>query len=190
MRLFVAVEIAREVAEAAALVVAELRHRVERLAPRSKITWVAPDRLHVTIAFIGASDEERARSIQDALGASVPVEPFDLTVAGLGAFPRTGQPRVLWAGLTEGRALLASVEAVVASRLVACGAGPLPRAYNPQLTVARVREAAGLRAAVLLDGVSDRAIGTTRVDAITLFDSRLSSTGPRYEPLGRIALRA
>jgi 2'-5' RNA ligase len=190
MRLFVAAEIAREVAEAAGVVIAELRHRAGRLAPRSKITWVVPDRLHITIAFIGSSDEEQTRGICDALATSVAVEPFDLTIAGLGAFPRTGQPRVLWAGLTEGREALGRVEDVVATRLAGFGLAREPRAYNPHLTVARVREAAGLRAAALLDGLADRTIGTTRVDAITLFDSRLSSTGPTYEPLRRIALHA
>jgi 2'-5' RNA ligase len=189
MRLFVAVEIEGDVAEAAGVVIATLRRRADRLAPRSKITWVASDRLHITIAFIGASDEARTRRLCEALAADMPVEPFDLTIAGVGAFPRTGQPRVLWAGLRDGRDALLRVEEVAAHRLAAAGVAREPRAYNPHLTVARVREAAGLRAAALLEGLTDRAIGTTRVDAITLFDSRLSSTGPAYVPLQRTQLR-
>jgi 2'-5' RNA ligase len=63
------------------------------------------------------------------------------------------------------------------------------RPYNPHLTLARVREAAGLRAAALFDGLRDSVIGTTPIDAITLFDSRLSSKGPTYAPLLRVPLR-
>jgi 2'-5' RNA ligase len=115
--------------------------------------------------------------------------PFDLTVDGLGAFPRAGQPRVLWAGLARGRESLLRLERVVASRLAEAGIAPEPRAYNPHLTLARVRDAAGLRAAALLDGVSDDPIGTIRIDAFTLFDSRLSSKGPTYVPLQRTPLQ-
>ena len=64
------------------------------------------------------------------------------------------------------------------------------RPYSPHLTLARVREAAGLRSASLLDGLEDRSLGTTRIDAITLFQSRLSPKGPTYVPLLRTSLRA
>ena len=190
MRLFVAVEIAPALGAAVGALIGELRERAARLAPRSRITWVAPDRIHLTVRFIGESDEASAGRIRAALAPEVPVAPFDLTVAGFGAFPRTGQPRVLWAGLTEGREALLQLERVVASRLAAAGVGPEPRAYNPHLTLARVREASGLRAAPLLKGLPEGPIGTTRVEAFTLFDSRLSSKGPTYVPLQRTALQA
>jgi 2'-5' RNA ligase len=66
---------------------------------------------------------------------------------------------------------------------------PEDRPYNPHLTLARVREAVGLRAAPLLDGVSEVVLGVTQVDAITLFESRLSPQGPTYVALHRTALR-
>ena len=188
MRLFVAVEMAPAVAEAAGAIVNELRRRAERLAPRARITWVAPERMHLTIAFIGDAGEERARQICRALEPVLAVPAFELTVAGLGAFPRTGQPRVLWAGLTAGRETLLRLERAVASRLTDPQLAPEARAYNPHLTLARVREASGLRAHALFDGLADEEIGTTPVEAITLFDSRLSSTGPTYVPLQRTIL--
>jgi 2'-5' RNA ligase len=189
MRLFVAVEIGPDVAEAAGVVIDELRRRAVRLAPRARITWVSPDRLHLTVAFIGDADEDRAARIGEVLRADVPAEPFSLTVSGLGAFPKTGQPRVLWAGLTQGRDALLGIERVVAARLAEAGIAPEPRAYNPHLTLARVRDAGGLRAGALLNGLGDDPIGTTAVEAITLFDSRLSSKGPTYVPLQRTVVR-
>lgn len=189
MRLFVAVEITPELAAAARAVIAQLRHRAARLAPDARVTWVAPDRMHLTVAFIGNSDESHTERIRSVLAPPAPLPPFDLTVDGLGAFPRAGQPRVLWAGLARGRESLLRLERVVASRLAEAGIAPEPRAYNPHLTLARVRDAAGLRAAALLDGVSDDPIGTIRIDAFTLFDSRLSSKGPTYVPLQRTPLQ-
>jgi 2'-5' RNA ligase len=51
-----------------------------------------------------------------------------------------------------------------------------------------VRAAPGLRAARLLEGLEKRSLGTTRIDAITLFESRLSPTGPTYVPMLRTSL--
>jgi 2'-5' RNA ligase len=189
VRLFVAVELAEEVARAAGALIDELRRRAQQLAPRSRITWVAPDRLHLTLAFIGPADERRAELIGGALAPAVDLAPFDLTVSGTGAFPRAGEPRVLWAGLSAGRDGLLQLEEVVARRLAGSGVPQQEqRVYNPHLTLARVRDAAGLRSARLLTGLTDAVVGTTRVDTITLFNSQLSSKGPTYVPLQRTRL--
>jgi 2'-5' RNA ligase len=51
-----------------------------------------------------------------------------------------------------------------------------------------VREAAGLRSREWLAAAGAAALGTTRVDAITLYESRLSPKGPTYVPLQRSPL--
>jgi 2'-5' RNA ligase len=43
-----------------------------------------------------------------------------------------------------------------------------------------------MRSDRLLDGLTDRTLGTVRVDTITLFRSTLSPKGPTYTPLVRI----
>ena len=66
---------------------------------------------------------------------------------------------------------------------------PDQRPFNPHLTLARVRDAAGLRSSALVGPLDDLALGTTPVDAITLFESRLSPKGATHVPLQRSALR-
>ena len=188
MRLFVAIEMNRSVEEAAREVIDELRDRAARLAPRARITWAAPERLHVTVRFIGEADEARSGAIRSALGPTIDASVFDVTVEGVGAFPPKGAPRVFWAGLTEGRAGLLDVELAVSGRLESIVA-PEDRPYAPHLTLARVKDPAGLSRTALLEGLADRHFGRVHVDAITLFESRLSSKGPAYVPLQRTALR-
>jgi 2'-5' RNA ligase len=188
MRLFVAIELAPGVVAAALALIDRLRAKAVRLAPQSRMTWVTADRLHVTVRFIGHVDDQKANAITDALGSARSVAPFDLTLAGTGAFPPTGRPRVVWAGLTVGRDRLLAAERTVSERLALAGVAPENRRYNPHLTLARVRDAAGLRAASLLDGVSELVLGVTPVVAITLFDSRLSPKGPTYVALQRVEL--
>lgn len=189
MRLFVAVELEAGVASAAVALTDELRRRVSRLAPAARITWIPEDRLHLTVRFIGAADDEAAGAIHAALDDPLDTPRFPLTLAGAGAFPPRGAPRVLWAGLEEGRDSLEQVEREVTRRLSAAGIAPDARPYRPHLTLARVREAAGLSAANLFTGIGPIRLGTMQVEAITLFESRLSPKGPAYIALQRTALQ-
>lgn len=185
MRLFVAVEIDRAVRDAAGRLIGELQRRVERLAPRARVTWVAPDRMHITVRFIGHVDEGQAGRIRAALEPPLHAAPFPLEIAGVGAFPQTGEPRVVWAGLSRGREQLRAVERETSARLGSVGVEPEDRPYSPHVTLGRMRAAAGLRVTKLLDGLAQTELGTTRVAAITLFESRLSPEGPTYEVLLR-----
>ena len=188
MRLFVAVEIAPAVAAAAAALIERLRERAKRLAPRSRITWVPADRLHVTVRFIGNVDADRADAVGQVLAPPLGQAPFDLTLAGVGSFPPKGPPRVLSSGVTDGREPLVAIEERVSERLARVGIAAEPRPYTPHLTLARVREAGGLRPAALLEATGEATLGTTTVEAITLFESRLSPKGPAYVALQRTSL--
>jgi 2'-5' RNA ligase len=189
VRLFVAAEIGEALPSRATELILELRKRTVGAAPRAKVTWLTSERLHITIRFIGEVDDSRGAAIRAALESPLDVAPFDLTLAGTGAFPKGGAPRVMWAGVEQGRDDLIAVEREVTSRLDALGIPAEDRPYSPHLTLARVREAAGLRSATLLEGLEDRSLGTTRIDAITLFQSRLSPKGPTYVPLLQTPLR-
>lgn len=188
MRLFVAVEMNAPVEEAAREIIDDLRARVARLAPHARITWSAPERIHITVRFIGDADDSRAQAIRSALGPTIDAPVFDLTVEGVGAFPPKGPPRVFWAGLTDGRDGLLEVEHAVSQRLETLVPAE-DRPYAPHLTLARVKEPAGLSRAALFEGLTTRRFGRVHVDAITLFESRLSPKGATHVPLQRSALR-
>jgi 2'-5' RNA ligase len=188
MRLFIAVEMNRAIEAVAREVIDDLRARAARLAPRAKITWAAPERMHVTVRFIGEADETIARAITSALGPTIDAPVFDVTVEGVGAFPAKGPLRVFWAGLSDGRSGLLEVERAVSQRLETLVAAE-DRPYSPHLTLARVKDPAGLSRARLLDGLTEKHFGTVHVDAITLFESRLSPKAATHVPLQRTALR-
>ena len=149
-----------------------------------------PDRLHVTVRFIGETDEVQSKRIASALAPAADIEPFELACHGVGAFPERGAPRVLWAGIGAGADGLAALEQEVSARLAACGVLPEERGYHPHVTLARVRDPRGLQTRALTDGFVDRPFGTSRVVAITLFHSRPSSQGAVYVPLQSTSLRS
>jgi 2'-5' RNA ligase len=188
VRLFVAVELAPELVSALAAFSGALRRRAHRLAPDARIGWVDPAQLHITSRFIGEVDDKKAANVAGALLDPLAAAPFDISMQGAGAFPDRGAPRVLWAGIADGGEGLASIETEVSARLSACGIPREDRPYRPHVTLARVREAAGLRSSALFEGMSQERFGTSRVEAITLFQSRTSPKGAVYTPLHRTPL--
>jgi RNA 2',3'-cyclic 3'-phosphodiesterase len=187
--LFVATEIGEALAAQVEDLSSELQKRTAKAAPRAKVTWIPAQRMHLSIRFIGEVDDSRATALRTALAPPIEVAPFELTLAGAGTFPKSGTPRVVWVGVTRGREELLAAERQVSARLIRVGVPREERPYSPHLTLARVREPAGLRSAQLLDGLTHTTIGTVRVDAITLFQSKLSPKGPTYLPLLRIPLQ-
>jgi 2'-5' RNA ligase len=144
--------------------------------------------MHVTLAFIGHVDAPRADAIRSALAAPVACRPFDVAIEGVGAFPERGAPRVVWAGITQGRDRVAALEREVSARLAGVGVPTEARPYHPHVTIGRVREPAGLRTVAWLTGMAGIRFGGCHMDAITLFESRLSPSGPSYLPLQRTEL--
>jgi 2'-5' RNA ligase len=188
MRLFVAIDTGPDVAAAIGAIVAELKPRAARLAPQSRLTWASPERVHITLRFIGEVDDERARAITRVLERGVPLLPFNVDVGGLSAFPEQGQPRVLWVGLTAGLESVRRLEDLVSARLEQADVAREARPFHPHITLARVRDAAGLRPSVLFHELADASLGTVAVSSYTLCESRQSSRGTEYIPLVRSRL--
>ena len=190
MRLFVAVEVTDEVRQATMDLVARLRARIERQAPRARVGWATAAHLHVTLAFIGEADDARAQASVDVLRPSLECGALELGVSGVGVFPERGAPRIVWAGIDVGREEIVALQRQVAARLATVGVSPEARPYHPHITLARVREPAGLRAGPLLEGLKATRIGTFEVRAVTLFESRPSPKGPSYVAVHRTELHA
>ena len=188
MRLFVAVELDDAVRAAAASAIDALRRdrAVRRLDPR----WVVAENLHVTVRFIGHVPDDGARAIVDALAGPVTLAPFSMTVAGCGAFPTSGPIRVIWLGIPDGCDGLAAIYDEMSRRLLPFGFEPEGRPFSAHLTLARVKDAprgASADARAALDRLEFRP-HSCLVRQATLFESRLSPRGPRYEPLARVPL--
>ena len=183
-----AVELGADVQATASGVIDELKGRIVRSAPHARVTCVKPGHLHLTLRFIGEADAALGERIQTVLDRPIALPPFPMTIEGTGTFPPKRPPRVIWAGITHGLEPLRALEREVRTRLDPLISAADERDYHPHVTLGRVKNPAGLRPASLLDGYKDVSFGVVEVGAVTLFESRLSSTGPTYVARGRTAL--
>jgi 2'-5' RNA ligase len=190
VRLFVGVGLNDEVRAACAEAARNLEDRLRGVRGAS-IRWIPDENLHVTLAFLGHVDESRAGSIVSVLGAGWDAGEFPFTLAGAGAFPSSGPPRTLWVSVGAGADRLEELYRVVSGRLSSVGIEPERRPYHPHITIGRVKDAsrtAARKVRAVLEGVRVRK-ASGRVRSVTLFESRLSSAGARYEPLLRVPLK-
>ena len=189
MRVFFGIELPEGVKAAAGEIATGLRLRIERAAPRAAIRWVDPENLHITLWFIGEAREDRLADLTDATSAPYPIPAFRLELSGVGAFPPTGAPRVVWLGITAGVPQLQALYQELSRRLAPLGFEPERRPYSPHLTIARIKDIQR-RDAVTLRQALGRSGGplTNEVAGVTLFRSQLSPKGARYQALLRVPL--
>lgn len=103
---------------------------------------VAPERWHITLAFLGDIDGGGVPAVRDGLAAvAAGVGPLRLRLAGAGVFPDPRRPAVLWIGLTGDVDPLRRLAAQVTDALRAAGVCVERRRFAPHVTVARYRNA-------------------------------------------------
>jgi 2'-5' RNA ligase len=148
---------------------------------------VAPEALHVTLAFLGSKPDQAIAPLSELVATCVASRGG---IAGLALgeplwLPRR-RPRVLAVALEDRHGALTELQARLVERLAADGwhqaDAPSGRAYLPHVTVARARGRDGLS---VPRGVEPAPPEPLVFDgaAVTLYRSHLDRAGARYEPL-------
>ncbi|MEE9163569.1 MAG: RNA 2',3'-cyclic phosphodiesterase [Thermoplasmata archaeon] len=181
MRAFIAVDI--EATRGIVRLLDALRHTPAR------VRVVSPENLHITLKFLGETDDGLVPSIRDALAAAAAGEaPFSLALRGSGAFPNPARPRVLWIG-TEGGDTLVRIAKRLERALQELGFARERRPFTPHLTVGRVKGSKDVgELTELLVARRDETYATQRVETVRLKRSELGPTGAVYHDVFRVPL--
>ncbi len=170
---------------------AALATEIERLGARARgVGWVAPENLHLTLKFLGGVEPARLERVAEVLAPAAAVAaPFELALRGLGAFPSSARPRVVWAGVQTGGDAVAALAARVEAALSPLDFPREDRPFSAHVTLGRVREPRGdpaLTAALVAGAATD--FGRFQVERMALMRSDLSPRGARYTALAAWAL--
>ena len=179
-RLFVALDLPADAREAL------VEWRDDAFARRDDVRLVDPAALHVTLVFLGYLPEEEIERVRELMRGAVPADDATPVLTAMGVRPVPPKRTRLFAlDLADeddraGRVQAAVSDALEAARLFE----PEKRPFWPHVTLARVRK--GARAAPF--GGPAPPSDPWRAQAVTLYRSRLSPRGARYEPLERLQL--
>jgi 2'-5' RNA ligase len=199
IRAFLAVELSQELRAELALVQQELKQKIEpELKRDTRISWVQPAKIHLTIKFLGDVNEQiidpLLGAMEQAIGSQTVV---NVPLQRLGAFPRPHSPRVLWIGPSENwergaeGKRIAEIHGAIEQACEGLNFLRETKPFSPHLTLARIK--AGERhvgVALAKGGVLDRplSLGSLAMESVVLMKSELKPTGSVYTKLWEVKI--
>jgi 2'-5' RNA ligase len=174
VRLFVAIGLTDEAELAVTTWTRELREAF------SRVRWSLPEQWHVTVQFLGETDEEKRACVEDRL-RKIQAAKVDVQLEEPGFFERAGVFHIA-VGLT---ASLAALHEEVGRALLPCGFGLEDRAFSPHITLARRKgrgpspDFARLKKAVMLTPTVN--LPSFDASEFRLYQSFTGPNGSRYE---------
>ena len=183
-RLFIAVKI--DESQKLISVVTELRKKLEK----ERIAWAKTADMHITLAFLGDTPNDRVEKIEALLAEAVsPTKPFSIDFTGVSLFSKRGEPRVIYIKAGD----CPEIE-TLRSRLV----GSLTdadlfadtKSFKPHATAGRVKKIIDkelIRKSIASH--SDTFIQKQEVKSVILYESILTQPGPVYKVLKEILLK-
>jgi len=146
--------------------------------------WVAPENLHITMAFLGDVDYDSLIAIGKAMETAVEgISAFPARLGPIGTFPS-----VIWVGLDEGNRECEAIYKKLKPALLNAGFRLDDKRYHPHITIARSRSRMDFSEKNAFECKILPQTNAFIIDGITLFESRLHPKGPEYSPLARVPL--
>lgn len=134
IRAFIAIDLSKQILERIAQVSAQL----QELGKKLPVKWVPVENIHLTLKFLGNVSLANLAFLEQSLAKLAGnFQPCEISVGGIGAFPKPQRPRVIWIGMevpTELHNLQHSIEL----ETVRLGYGREDRSFSPHLTIGRV----------------------------------------------------
>ena len=181
VRLFVAVELPEPVREHLHAGTGSLR------AGMDGWRWTPSAQWHLTLAFLGEVPEQRLPELSRRMGlAARRHRPFELALAGLGAFGSARRARILWVGVGGEREALVRLADTVGAGARRAKIALEDRRYRPHMTLGRRRAPVDVRDLVDAGGGYQGPAWT--VEDFALVQSHLGRA-VRHEVRERFALR-
>lgn len=175
-RIFIAIPLPEEVKE-------ELGRIGELLDPLSEgINWTDLENLHITLKFLGETPEWIMDDLrQEFKRICSELESFQLQLSKLGQFPKTGDPRVLWAGLQKVPALVYKLSDELNTGFLSMGYDDTGKKFSPHITLGRVKHKIHEDFLSSFYDVPIKPI-TFTIDKIVLYESKYQR-GLKYLPI-------
>lgn len=153
------------------------------------VKLVEPGNIHITVKFLGDTDENHIDAIEQSMKESVlAIKPFLITLKGTGVFPNQNYMKVLWIGIIDEGNIETIVHAID-EKLEPLGFKKENRGFSPHLTVGRVKTARNKDQLLkVIENYKAVEFTIQKVQSITLKKSELTPKGPIYTTLREVSL--
>jgi len=183
IRAFIALDLSPEVLGRLEYLAGQLKGRLSG----AQVRWVSVQNIHLTIKFLGDVSVNNLGVLNKMVEneANQQVE-FEIRVAGLGAFPSTSRPRVIWVGV-EAPGNLSALQRNIDTETAKLGYASEGRDYSPHLTLGRVARNVSdgelRRISEALVSLKASQLGACLIQAVHIYRSDLNPQGSVYTKL-------
>jgi 2'-5' RNA ligase len=167
----------------------ELLNEFKIILKDERIRWVEENNIHLTICFLGDTEESKINEVSDKLTKALKgVKSFDISCVGFGVFKSVFNAKALWIGIEKSNRLeniYLSVEEVVRS----LGFVSEHREFKPHITVGRaklIKDKVRLRN--LLNNYKEIEMQKLEISEVCFYESKLTPKGSIYKILAKIPL--
>jgi 2'-5' RNA ligase len=163
---------------------------LKALLDNEKITWVDPGNIHLTMAFLGNTEDERIIVAAIMLKQKCTgFGEFGFNLSGTGVFKSFSDPRIIWIG-TEHPEKVTDLNNLIITGLKDTGFKIEERQFRPHITLGRIKSIKDNEAfKSVVSRYQNTFFQEVPVTEVILFESILKPTGPVYKPIGRFRLR-
>lgn len=189
IRTFIAIRLTDEVRQLLARIQGMLASQVDE----GVVRWVDKDSVHLTLKFLGDVPGDRLPVVYSAVKrACRDVAPFAISIEGLGCFPNTRRPRVVWVGVRESSESLQSLQRTIEDALAEEGFERERHSFTPHLTLGRLHRRASRSDGERLGRVVEQGVTfpalEMEVASVSVMKSDLKPSGAVYTQLKRVSL--
>lgn len=183
-RIFIAIDISEAARKAAVEHIERLRASFGDL----RVGWERPEKLHLTLKFLGDVGEKKLGELKESLGRIASAgHPFSARLEGCGVFPPSGAGRSLWIGFSD-EGELGTLAREIDAACAVLGYPVERRSFKPHLTIARIREPHGSGDLAAAHRRTQFPPFEMAVREIVLFESKLRPGGSVYGRVARLPL--
>ncbi len=153
------------------------------------IRWVDNSGLHLTLAFLGDTEEDRIRPLSMVMKQKCSgVQPFEFILKGSGIFRNRKAPKVIWLGAEKTEQLYVLYNSI-REGLDEAGFVAEGRQFSPHLTIGRIKSLKDRGALeTIIAKYRETEFQTIKVESVILYQSILLGTGPVYKVVDRFRL--
>lgn len=145
-----------------------------------------PEQTHITLRFLGDVDPSRVDGVEASVAEAVRgVDPFPIRLSGVGAFPNTRRPSVVWIG-AEPADVLTGMADRLAAGLASRGIPFDDKPFRAHVTVGRCRD--GLRSPGIFEECRGKTFAGFQCSEVLVVRSVLEPSGARHSVLRRVPL--
>jgi len=137
--------------------------------------------LHFTLQFLGEVSEQTIDKIIQSLN-TVEFSKFDISLKGIGAFPKLKSPKIIWIGTDEKSGkMMTELSKKVEKALEPLGFSS-EKPFKPHITVFRIKKKIG-DITKEMENHKNVSFGIQEITSIKLKKSELTLNGPVYSDL-------